>query len=143
MAAQSRVMVVDDDGGFQELVAITLRRAGFEALTPPLQTWAEHVRHERPDALLLDLSLHHEHEAVGEIAQLVASCPATMVAALTGHSAEELEQTTLAAGAFVYYEKAMLQHLPGYLADDLALFRRALDGEEVVAPAAVRRRTAA
>jgi hypothetical protein len=63
-----------------------------------------------------------------------------MVAALTARPAEAEERSTLAAGAFVFYEKDFLARLPELWLHDLALFRRALAGEAVVTPSALVRR---
>ena len=65
-----------------------------------------------------------------------------MVAALTGRPAEEEERSTLAAGAFVFYEKDLVGKLAGLLSRDLELFRRALAGEDLLAPSALARRNA-
>jgi hypothetical protein len=66
--------------------------------------------------------------------------PRSMIAALTALPAEAEEASTLRAGSFVFYEKGMLTSLPTYLQTDLALFRRALEGEDIVAPSALVRR---
>lgn len=102
--------------------------------------WFEDVCQACPDVVLLDLTLEGS-DVVPWIPKVVARCPDTMVAALTARPAEE-QRPVLDAGAFVFYEKAGLQQLPDRLEHDLALFRRALAGHQVLAPAALRPRTA-
>jgi hypothetical protein len=63
-----------------------------------------------------------------------------MVAVLTAMAAEEQESRSLAAGAFVFYEKATIAQLPEMIAEDHASFERALAGEDVMAPSALVRR---
>jgi DNA-binding NarL/FixJ family response regulator len=137
-----RVMLVEDQPAFRELVAILLRKSsGFVVHSADLDRWFDDVREQGPDIVLLDLGLDDGVDAVESIPRLVARCPTTMVAALTARPAEEEERSTLAAGAFVFYEKCVLERLPQLLLHDLALFRRALAGEDVVAPSALVRRT--
>ncbi|MEX0835683.1 MAG: response regulator, partial [Nitriliruptor sp.] len=102
-----------------------------------LEAIAEHT----PDVVLLDLMLGPEW-GVDLIAPVLARSPGTMVAILTALSAEREEDAALSAGAFVYYEKTMVVNLVEYLDRDHALFRRALDGDDVLAPSALQRRYA-
>jgi DNA-binding NarL/FixJ family response regulator len=136
-----RVMLVEDQPAFRELVAMLLRNSsGFVVHSAELDRWVDDVIEQCPDILLLDLGLGEGEDAVESIPRLVARCPTTMVGALTARAAEEEERSTLAAGAFVFYEKHVLEQLPQMLLQDLALFRRALAGEDVVAPSALVRR---
>ena len=136
------VMIVEDDCVFRTLVGSALRQAGlFRVYAPEIDDWFEGVRATRPDALLLDLTLHGV-DVVPRIPDLIAACPTTMVAALSARPAVQSEAPTLEAGAFVYYEKrdATLRRLSSHLETDLALFRRRLAGERIVVlPASVRR----
>jgi DNA-binding NtrC family response regulator len=134
------VLVVEDEPSLRQLISTRLQRSGrFTTRAPELDRWLEDTIESRPDVLLLDLRLGAE-DAVECIPQVLACCPRTMVAALTASPAEDEEPRTLHAGAFVYYEKDMLPRLEDYLAEDLALFHRALEGEDVVAPSAIARR---
>jgi CheY-like chemotaxis protein len=132
------VMLVEDQPEFRELVATVLRRAGISVSAADLQRWEADVIEQRPEVVLLDLGLGAS-DAVESIPRLVASCPATMVAVLTGRPAEE-ERATRAAGAFVFYEKSLVMELPTLLPNDRVLFQRALAGKRVVAPSALLRR---
>ncbi|MEX1164919.1 MAG: response regulator [Nitriliruptor sp.] len=139
-----RVVVVDDEPGIRRILELTLRRSGrYEVVAEAgdgegaLEAIAEHT----PDVVLLDLMLGPEW-GVDLIAPVLARSPGTMVAILTALSAEREEDAALSAGAFVYYEKTMVVNLVEYLDRDHALFRRALDGDDVLAPSALQRRYA-
>ncbi|MEX1176819.1 MAG: response regulator [Nitriliruptor sp.] len=139
-----RVVVVDDEPGIRRILELTLRRSGrYEVVAEAgdgegaLAAIAEHT----PDIVLLDLMLGPEW-GVDLIAPVLARSPGTMIAILTALSAEREEDAALTAGAFVYYEKTMVVNLVEYLDRDFALFRRALDGDDVLAPSALQRRYA-
>jgi hypothetical protein len=64
-----------------------------------------------------------------------------MIAIFSALDADDEEASALRAGAFAYYEKSLATRaLPEILAEDYALFRRALAGEDVCAPSAADRR---
>jgi DNA-binding NarL/FixJ family response regulator len=136
------VVVVDDEPALLEIISITLGTAGpFEVVGRAKdgeQALALAEEHQ-PDIILLDLILGSER-GVDLIPPLLRTAPRTMIAALTALPAEAEESSVLRAGSFVFYEKGMLTSLPTYLTNDLALFRRALAGEDVVAPSALVRR---
>lgn len=140
MSALPRVVICDDDPDFRKIVLRVLRdhvevvgtaRSCEEALSVTATT--------QPDVLLLDVLLGTEN-AIDVLPQLLIDAPRTMVAALSGLDAEHWEDDVLVAGAFVFYEKATALHLPRLLEFDVALFRRALAGEDVLAPSALGRR---
>jgi DNA-binding NarL/FixJ family response regulator len=140
--SEATVVVVDDEPALLEIISITLGTAGpFEVVgrakdgSEALALAEEH----QPDVILLDLILGSER-GVDLIAPLMRATPRSMIAALTALPAEAEEASTLRAGSFVFYEKGMLTSLPTYLQTDLALFRRALEGEDIVAPSALVRR---
>lgn len=136
------VVIVDDDPLFCRLLTTQLQRRGHHTVVAEAGSVEEGgtaVETHAPDVVLVDLTLGSEWG--GELIQkLAVSAPTTMVAVLTGHPAEHHEATTTAAGAFVFYEKALVQELPDLLSADHALFRRALAGEDVLAPSATARR---
>lgn len=133
------VMLVEDAPEFRELVAILLSHdEQYRVRAAAIEHWLEDVCDAPPDIVLLDLALDGT-DATEHIPSIVAACPTTMVAALTSLPASEQETATRAAGAFAYYEKTALPHLPTYLEQDHDLFRRALAGEDVVAPLAAAR----
>jgi DNA-binding NarL/FixJ family response regulator len=136
------VVVVDDEPALREIISIALNTSGpFEVVATAKdgEQALEMVAEHQPDVVLLDLLLGPERGA-DLIAPIMRSTPRSMIAALTALPAESEEASVLRAGAFVFYEKGMLTSLASYLATDLELFRRALDGEDVVAPSALVRR---
>lgn len=135
-----QVMTVEDDPSFRKLLAVLLGACGrFRVHAADLDRWLEDVHETPPDILLLDLTLDAQ-DAVPHIPGIVAACPTTMVAALTARPAEDEERSVLNAGAFTFYEKTRIHRLPDDLAEDLVLFRKALDGHDIVAPSALSRR---
>ena len=140
----ARVVVVDDEPGIRRILELTLRRTGRYEVVAQVGTGEEAlvaVAEHEPDVVLLDLMLGLEW-GVDLIVPILARSPRSMVAILTALSAEREEDAALTAGAFVFYEKTMVVSLVEYLDRDLALFRRALAGHDVLAPSALQRRTA-
>jgi DNA-binding response OmpR family regulator len=139
-----RVVVVDDEPDLRLILARQLARAGFTVVgeASDIASALAAAEESNPDVVLLDLMLGTEHgrEAIGPLMRI---CPDTMVAVLTALPAEQEESPLRQAGAFTYYEKSMISELPTHLTEDLALFRRALTGEDVLAPSAMERRPAA
>jgi DNA-binding NarL/FixJ family response regulator len=139
---EASVVVVDDEPALLEIISIALGTAGPYDVVGRAKDGAEALtlaEEHRPDVILLDLILGSER-GVDLIAPLMRVSPRSMIAALTALPAEAEEASTLRAGSFVFYEKGMLTSLPDYLRTDLQLFRRALAGEDVVAPSALVRR---
>lgn len=140
MSELLRVVVCDDDPAFRNLVRRVLRdHVDLVGLAATGDEAVALVTEHQPDALLLDVQLRGE-SGIDVLPRLLRAGPRTMVAALTGLDAEAWERDVLVAGAFVYYEKPTILELPALLRDDLHLFRRALAGEDVLAPSALRRR---
>ena len=138
-----RVVVVDDDRTIRDVVSLTLRSSGqlqVAGLAADGEEAMRIVEAEQPDVVLLDLMLGAER-GTDLIAPLLRSAPRSMIAMMTSVPAELEELNSLRAGAFVYYEKTMLSALARFIAHDLALFQRALQGEDVVAPSSLRRRS--
>lgn len=137
------VVLADDEEDYRFVLRRGLERGGrfrvlAEAGTGPEAV--EHVTEHQPSVLLLDLDLSDGSDDA-MIGQLLRAAPQTMIAIMTGRSAEERESTSRAAGAFTYYEKAMIgRGLLDYLEIDCSLFERAIGGEDVVAPSAITRR---
>jgi DNA-binding NarL/FixJ family response regulator len=141
----ARVVVVDDEPGIRRILELTLRRSGRYDVVAEAGTGEEAlaaVAEHQPDVVLLDLMLGPEW-GVDLIVPLLSRAPGSMIAVLTALSAEREEDAALSAGAFVFYEKTMVVSLVEYLDRDLALFRRALDGHDVLAPSALQRRALA
>ena len=140
---QPRLVVVDDDRTIRDVVSLTLRSTGQIEVIGLAADGTEALRvvgEEQPDVVLLDLMLGAER-GTDLIVPLLRSAPRTMIAMMTSVPGELEELNSLRAGAFVYYEKTMLSALGRFIADDLALFKRALGGEDVVAPSSLRRRS--
>lgn len=140
--APARVVIVDDEPGIRRILELTLRRTGRYEVVAQVGTGEEAlaaVAEHQPDVVLLDLMLGPEW-GVDLIAPILARSPGSLVAILTALSAEREEDAALTAGAFVFYEKTMVVSLVEYLDRDLALFRRALAGHDVLAPSALQRR---
>jgi DNA-binding NarL/FixJ family response regulator len=138
--APLRVAICDDDPAFRNLLQRVLRdHVEVVGTAGTCEEALEVTRATQPDALLLDVLLG-TRTVIEVLPQLLVAAPRTMVAALTGLDAEDWEAEVLVAGAFVFYEKTSALHLPQLLRDDLTLFRRALDGEDVLAPSALGRR---
>jgi two-component system, OmpR family, response regulator MprA len=138
--APLRIVICDDDPAFRNLVQRVLRdHVEVVGTAGTCDEALEVTASTQPDALLLDVLLGTD-TVIGVLPQLLVAAPRTMVAALTGLDAEDWEDDVLLAGAFVFYEKTSALHLPRLLADDLTLFRRALEGEDVLAPSALGRR---
>lgn len=138
-----RVLVVDDEAALRRLIRERLEADGGYTVVgeaADTDTALRIAEDEQPDVVLLDLLLGPE-QGVEAIGSLLRVAPEAMVAVLTVLSAEEEESPALAAGAFVFYEKTMLERLPDHLREDLALLRQALSGEEVMAPSALTRRS--
>lgn len=141
MAEELRVGVCDDDPAFGNLLRRVLR--DHVEVVGVVQTGDEVVdlvAEAQPDAVLLDVHLGGGENALDVLPRLLRAGPSTMLAALSGLDAESWEDELLLAGAFVYYEKTTVIDLPALLTDDVRLFRRALAGEDVLAPSALRRR---
>jgi CheY-like chemotaxis protein len=142
VAEPLRVGVCDDDAAFRNLVRRVLEdRVDVVGVVATGDEAVELVAEQQPDVLLLDVLLSGE-SGIDVIPRLLRAGPTTMLAALSGLDAEAWEDDVLLAGAFVYYEKTTVIALPTLLHQDVALFRRALAGEDVFAPSALRRRRA-
>lgn len=140
MTSTLRVGICDDDPAFRGLVRRVLQdHVEVVGVVATGDEAVDLVAETQPDALLLDVQLSGE-SGIDVLPRLLRAGPSTMLAALSGLDAESWEHDALVAGAFVYYEKTTVIELPALLRDDVALFRRALAGEDVFAPSALRRR---
>lgn len=141
MAEQLRVGVCDDDPAFANLVQRVLRdHVEVVGVVHTGDEVVDLVAETSPDVVLLDVHLGGGENAIDVLPRLLRAGPHTMLAALTGLDPASWEHDVLVAGAFVYYEKTAVIDLPSLLEADVALFRRALAGEDVLAPSALRRR---
>lgn len=137
------VAIIDDEAAVRTLVRLALERSGLaevvaESDGSPASVLAS-CRSE-PDVVLLD---QHLNGVLGTtlIGEITRNAPRAMIAMLTALDAASEEGPALSAGAFVFYEKAVIANvLATFLVDDHQLFRRALEGREVHAPSAMARR---
>jgi DNA-binding NarL/FixJ family response regulator len=138
-----RVAIVDDDEPIRTLVRTLLDHSPVATVVADADGTPESVaaacEHD-PDVVLLDQKLGGRRgtELIGDIVRV---CPHAMIAIFSALDAEEEEGSALSAGAFAFYEKRVTTPaLAKILAEDYALFRRALAGEDLCAPSAADRR---
>jgi two-component system, NarL family, nitrate/nitrite response regulator NarL len=138
-----RVVVVDDEDPVRTLLRLTLNRSGRAIVVGESDGTPSDVLdacRTQPDVVLLDQHLRglRGTDLIGDISRIA---PSAMVAMLTALDARSEEAAALSAGAFVFYEKAVIATtLIDCLFADHELFRSALAGREVYAPSALSRR---
>lgn len=134
------VVAIDDEPDLRALLqARFARSARFEmvAEAPDAASGLEEVQRHTPDIVLLDLDLPDE-DGRKLLPRLVARSPRSMVVVLSGLDPAEARDVTLAAGAFAFLEKLRVGHdLEDVLADLHGQFHAALQGEDIIAPAAL------
>jgi signal transduction histidine kinase/ActR/RegA family two-component response regulator len=114
-----RVVIIDDTYDLRELLRLALTRGGMEVVGEAGDGLAgiEAVRLERPDVVLLDLSMPVMDglEALPSIRRLV---PAAKIIVLSGFGASQMSERALATGADGYLQKGMsLKRILEYVRD--------------------------
>lgn len=137
------IVIADDEPDIRWLVRRILERDGrFEVIGEAADgaRAVEIVEEMQPAAILLDLMMPVQSGAAS-LRPLAAAAPGTMVGVLSGLPASAHEPRLRALGAFAFYAKTDLgPDIGERIFGDVQLFRRALAGEEVVAPSHLPRR---
>lgn len=135
------VLLVEDETDVRLLLRGHLGRSGrFDVVgeASDAQSGVDLAAALQPDVILLDLRLP-DLDGRRVIPTLITRAPASMIVALSGLEADQAAPGSIAAGAFAFLEKTAIgRTLATRLDELLAEFRRALDGEDVIAPAALR-----
>lgn len=122
-----RVLVVDDDAPTRDLLDRVLGRSADVQVVGSAATAEEGAALAEalaPDVVLLDLLLG-AHDGRDLFGSYRLAAPAAMLVALTGLTAEEAEQPTMAAGADAFHTKspALFESLGPRLHAQLEAFR--------------------
>lgn len=135
-----RIVAIDDEPDLRALLRARFARSERFTLVADAADAASglrEVQRHRPDIVLLDLDLPDE-DGRKLLPRLVARSPRSMVVVLSGLDPAQARDATLAAGAFAFLEKIQVGREVETVLDELyAQFHAALQGEDVIAPAAL------
>lgn len=129
-----RVLIVDDDPDVRFVLRTALGLRDGWAVVGEARDGSEVLdvaERTRPDVVILDLAMETPGDAV--VSCLIRLLPECMVTVFSALPAAKNRDRLLRLGAFSYIEKGQLGELPQLLEADYAEFRRALEGEDVVA----------
>lgn len=133
------VLLVDDEEDLRTLIRIGLQRSGDFRVVAEAANGREAIdlaAEHQPDVVLLDLMMP-ELDGREALPKLVSISPTSMIVVLSALQARQEAAPSIAAGAFAYVEKTELgADMAGQLTSLLLEFRRALQGETVLAPSA-------
>lgn len=105
----SRVLLIDDDPEFSELVKDRLHRQGYEVVVAPDRPQAmDRLEHGRWDVILLDIKLQGREgpaEGLDLIGEIQLRDPLAKIIMVTGLAEERTVEPAFAAGAYDYLDK--------------------------------------
>lgn len=102
---EQRLLIIDDDEGYREVLARTLSRKGFVVtMAATAQAGLESCRDFHPDCILLDLNLSGQ-SGLNLIQPLLALAPASRIVILTGYASIQTAVGALKLGACQYLPK--------------------------------------
>lgn len=104
-----RVLLADDVGELRALVRLTLERSGEFVVVAEAGNGEEAVEaaaHERPDLVLLDVSMP-VMDGLEALPRILEASPATHVVMLSGFAEERLGDEARKLGALAYLEKGV------------------------------------
>ncbi len=122
-----RLILGDDQAIFLDALSTVLTQRGYDvgAVARSPEEMVAHVRHQRPDACLLDCNLAID-EGIKTIRAVIEACPTTIVVVLSADADAEAAERAMDAGASGYLHQSRGVEVL------VAALERVLSGERVV-----------